>query len=162
MTMHSIDPLDALRQMFGDDEVVVLGTPEAAADAQRAREEAMSRGLHASIFKNPLYRGCSNGGVSSRCDEVTIVGTQDRTNGRRPAVQPLPRDSQVVEPTAARPAAIIVYRQLGAERLVTVEPLDPTGRLYMAGGSFVESSDSRFRALTGFYGAVALHDRTES
>jgi hypothetical protein len=160
MTTRSIDPLDALQQMFGD--VVVLNTPEAVlADARRAREEALSRGLHASIFKHPSYRGCSNGGVSSRCDEVTIVGTQDRTNGRRSPVQPLPRDSQVVEPTTAAPPAIVVYRQLGTERLVTVEPLDQAGGLYMAGGSFVESSDSRFRALTGFYGAVALHDRTE-
>jgi hypothetical protein len=44
------------------------------------------------------------------------------------------------------------------------EPL-PTGdepaSWYMFGGSFIFTSDSRFRQAIDFYGAVPLHDRRE-
>jgi hypothetical protein len=30
-------------------------------------------GLRVHVFKTPLYEHCSNGGISARCDEVTIM-----------------------------------------------------------------------------------------
>lgn len=127
----------------------------------QTREEAPLRGLHASIFTNPTFLGCSNDGISSRCTAVTIVGTQDRRPGQRGPVLPLRTDSQVFEPDSTAPAVIVVYRHFGGQRLVSVEPLDSNGWNYMAGGSYVATSDSRFGDLIGFYGAVSLHDRYE-
>lgn len=57
------------------------------------------------------------------------------------------------EPTPDRPAAILRDGALGSKHIV---PADRT--MYAHGGAFADTSDSRFRKATGFYGAVALHD----
>lgn len=126
------------------------------------------KGLRVSILQDAEIGNCSNGGVSSKVNALTIVGIVDHTYPNDLAkreVKPLPVDSRIFAPTEDAPAAIIKYRNMGSERLVTVEPLDDaraTGTPWMAGGAYVTSSDSRWRRLVGFYGAPALHDRTES
>lgn len=104
-------------------------------------------GLIASIFRD-RNSDCSNGGISSRHDRVTIVNVEGP-----------------FDPTPNAPAVKLVVRGIGGERVVHFEPVEPVaeGNVgYMAGGAFVASSDSRFRRAVGFYGAVSLHDRQES
>lgn len=127
------------------------------------------KGLIVSILEDKRIGNCSNGGLSSKFSALTIVGIVDHTNSADLAkreVKPLPKYSQVFSPTEDAPAAIIKYRTMGSKRLVSVEPLEGVesgkGTPWMAGGSYVSSSDSRWGELVGFYGAVSLHDRTES
>jgi hypothetical protein len=58
----------------------------------------------------------------------------------------------------------LVERWIGGRAVVHAEPIErPEGMLGpMAGGTFIDTSDSRFSAAVGFYGAVSLHDRWES
>lgn len=111
-------------------------------------------GLHASIYKHPLYRRCANGGISERCDEVCVVNVEGP-----------------FEPDDRHPAVILDSHRKGIVRIVPAFRRDGAwvaveGWL-MDGGAYVATSDSRFREaierLTGsdFYGAVALHDRRE-
>jgi hypothetical protein len=113
-------------------------------------------GLIAYIMK---HKGtdCSNGGLSSRHDEVTIV------NADGP-----------FDPTEDRPAVILVARApVGTRQILTAYPAVHQGgkwvkdpRWLMMGGTYISCSDSRFGELCNrlgvpFYGAVALHDRYE-
>jgi hypothetical protein len=123
---------------------------------------APAKGLTMMVLKNPLYAECANGGISERVDKVTLVGVRDETTDRK--VKPLPEHSRVFAPSEIAPPVVLVKRRMGSRTLWHVEPL-VTGESkpwFMAGGSFVETSDSRVSALTeGFYGAFSLHDRSE-
>lgn len=108
------------------------------------------KGLRAEIVKSP--RGdYSNGGVSSRFDEVTLVG---------------PEFTGPFEPTESAPPLRLVKRVLGSGRVLfhfepLAKPLGAVGPMF--GGAYVASSDSRFtEAVEGMYGAVPLHDRFET
>ncbi len=117
-------------------------------------------GLRVYIYKNPTFKGCSNKGISEQVDELTLVNV----NG--------PSD-----PTPDAPAALLLKNhgmtarvvpaiEVGEGRYAALNRTDACGP--MMGGSFVNSSDSRFgeavRAIThdSFYGAVAFHDRFET
>ena len=104
-------------------------------------------GLNAYIYKHN-GEDFSNGGVSSRFNEVCLVNVAGPS-----------------EPDDQHPACVLnVGRQEGTVR---VFPLETVGKWAMAGGCYVGTSDSRFgeaiEKLLGhrFYGAVALHDRVE-
>jgi hypothetical protein len=75
------------------------------------------------------------------------------------------------EPTDDAPAVVLVVRDLFGGKYVHAEPVVPAGTAkpwFMHGGTYIETSDSRFgeaiRRLTGNKHAypVALHDRTET
>lgn len=109
--------------------------------------------LVAHIFRTPLYADCSNGGISARCDRVTIVNC----------------DGPDIMPTEDAPA-VRLDKRADVLRLVPVVWNGVewvTAGWHMFGGTYVATSDSRFadacRRVLGarFYGAVALHDRTE-
>lgn len=109
-------------------------------------------GLIANIYKNG-GTDCSNGGLSSRYDKVTVVnvdGPFDPADDR-PAVMLLPGNL---------PGVAKVVPVVGGNVAQTHGP--------MMGGCYVATSDSRFveavERITGarFYGAVALHDRYET
>lgn len=129
------------------------------------------KGLTAYIMTNPLFAGCSSGGVSAHVTKVTVVGTVDRRwpipTEKWHDVKPLARGSQIFTPTDEAPAVVLVYRNMGAEQVVSAEPwlppeaADPHPVQFMAGGSVLDGSDSRWRELVGFYGAVSFHDRSE-
>jgi len=117
-------------------------------------------GLHVEIYR--CYElgngGCSNYGVSDIQTRPHIRGLTI-TNIEAP-----------FEPSNEYPAAQLVVEKhfkYPTVRVVPQELLD-AGAWSMMGGSYVATSDSRFNEkieeLTGhtFYGAVALHDRTES
>jgi hypothetical protein len=122
------------------------------------------RGLILDIYKNQ-GRDWSNGGVSSRYDRVTVVGMIHY--GNRADVIPFPKSSRVpFAPTDDAPAAVLVRRMLGGEPTYHVEPLvRPAGMVgFMAGGTYVATSDSRLRHLAFDlpYGALSFHDRCET
>jgi hypothetical protein len=123
-----------------------------------------AKGLTLSIYTNPRYARCSNGGLSEQVTEVTLVGIIDTTESRGAStVTPLPDGSRVFTPTEAAPPVYLVIRQMGQRRLYHVTPAANGGiGRYMAGGAYVATSDSRFSELIGgLYGALSLHDRTE-
>lgn len=100
-------------------------------------------GLPVYIYHGKLGE-CSNGGLSSRVDELTL------TNVEGP-----------FEPTPERPAAILVQRN--GHLHVEPEGPRPEGCVGpMMGGCYVATPDTRFFRAVGFYGAVPLHDRYET
>jgi hypothetical protein len=71
----------------------------------------------------------------------------------------------VFEATEERPAVRLVRNEhLHRETVVHAEPITRAGEpapWFMFGGTFIFSSDARFRRAAGHYGAVPLHDRRE-
>lgn len=108
------------------------------------------KGITALIFRDALGTDFSNRGISARVMEVTVIGE---------GIDP------VFEATEQRPAVRIVKNEhFYRETVVHAEPVTPEGEpvpWYMFGGTFIFSSDARFRRATGHYGAVPLHDRRE-
>lgn len=110
------------------------------------------KGMTVYIYKNPSFVVCSNGGISEKCNEVTLIGDG------------IP---EMYEPTPDKPA---VRLERGAYNSIKAVPVDRPANSAgpMAGGAFIGCSDSRFSAavkkLLGydFYGAVSLHDRFET
>lgn len=131
-------------------------------------------GLIIEVYRTAGLGGtdCTRGGVSSRADRLTVVGTVDRE--RRAMVRPMPRDAQVFGPRDDAPAVALRPTNGGAGGacIVPVE-MGPDGvyrtvdAWVMMGGNYGGTSDSRWSRLvetiTGarFYGAVAIHDRIE-
>ena len=112
---------------------------------------AKVKALRLSIYKNPLYAKCSNGGWTEGHDELYVA---------------CPKGPCEVE--ADDPSLFVLRRNpFGTVRL---EPNNaPEGCVGpMAGGSFAGTSDNRFsemcERLTGhpWHGAVAVHDRFEA
>lgn len=124
------------------------------------------KGLRADVLK---HKGgdCSNGGLSSRVDEVTIVGLIPDGES---AARPMPEDAQVFEPSETAPPVVLVAKTFSfGGPYVSARPAEPgEGVGPMMGGCYIASSDSRFSStvavLTGdkTIGAVPLHDRYES
>lgn len=107
------------------------------------------KGITALIYRDALGTDFSNRGISARVMEVTVIGE---------GIDP------VFEATAERPAVRLVKNKYFHETVIHAEPVAPEGEpapWYMFGGTFIFSSDSRFRRAAGHYGAVALHDRRE-
>ena len=102
-------------------------------------------GIIAYIYR-PKRGDSSNGGISSRCDEVTVTGI----------------GAENFEATEERPAVRLVKRTIGGATVVHAEPAGdrPPGG-WMFGGSFISTCDGRFGRAVGFYGALAFHDRNE-
>ena len=118
----------------------------------------LNMGLHVEIYRDDTRGGCSNHGVSDLETNPKIKGLTI-TNIEAP-----------FEPSEEYPAAKLVVEKVFQHPTVRVIPqkLLNAGVWTMMGGSYVAACDSRFNEkiykLTGirFYGAVPLHDRTES
>ena len=108
------------------------------------------RGITALIYRDTLGTDFSNRGISARVMEVTVIGE---------GIDP------VFEATEERPAVRLVKNEhLHRETVVHAEPITGAGEpapRFMFGGTFIFSSDARFRRAAGHYGAVPLHDRRE-
>ena len=105
----------------------------------------MVNAISVSVFKNPLYKGCANGGISERYDDVLLICEDG----------PLKVDLDNPPENLCK----VVERNIGGRVYRHVEPVEnPTGLGWMAGGTFVSSSDSRF---PGDY-PLSLHDRQET
>jgi hypothetical protein len=99
------------------------------------------KGLRCNVYR-PVRGDCSNGGLSGRVDQVTLIG---------------PGIAGVFAPTDDAPAV-----ELGeAGGCVHARPVDgpgPDRTWWMFGGCFIYTSDGRFP----FKGPLALHDRCET
>jgi len=105
------------------------------------------KGIRARIFRDDSNNDGSNGGISSCCNEVTIIDSR------------LPERD---EPTAQAPAVRIVERSFGGKPYVHLEPIDrPEGKLGpMMGGNYVGGYGELREFANG--GAIPLHDRFET
>lgn len=104
------------------------------------------KGLLCSVYKNPLYKGCSNGGISSKVDHVVLIG---------------PGVPEIFEPTDDCPAVKLVRRNIGGKEYLHAEPIEEGKETLigpMAGGSYIYTVDSRFPNLY----PISLHDRYET
>ena len=113
------------------------------------------RGLNCDIFKNSLYRNCANGGLSERVRTVTLVVEPNVAEGL----------SLPFEPDEDAPAVKIVERFFGHERYVHAEPINPPPKGMVGwcmGGTYIHTSDSRWRKITGVDYPIALHDRCDT
>lgn len=108
------------------------------------------KGITALIYRDALGTDFSNRGISARVMEVTVIGED---------IDP------VFEATEERPAVRLVKNERPhRETVIHAQPVTPEGGpvpWYMFGGTFIFSSDARFRRAAGHYGAVPLHDRRE-
>ena len=119
-------------------------------------------GLIVNVYRAAGYGDCTNGGLSSRFDELCLV------NADGP-----------FEPSEKCPAVIMESHYKGCLRIVPVILQSPPSgegiaiwavdktKWYMAGGNYAATSDSRFNELAAkllghtFYAAVKIHDRVE-
>jgi hypothetical protein len=116
-------------------------------------------GLNVDVFRNSSHYDCTNGGMTSRFNRVCLVNVDGP-----------------FEPTLDIPAAVLVKGNLpNTAKVVPEEALNNNGdwtifgapKIYMFGGNFVATRDSRFNRaveeITGyrFYGAIPVHDRVE-
>jgi hypothetical protein len=103
-------------------------------------------GLVCYVFRAEAFPDCTNGGISSRCDRVTLVG--------------LGPECEIFPATPERPAVRLVRRTIRGSVYLHAEPVDqPEGLVGpMAGGNFIYSSDSRFPSDY----PISLHDRFET
>lgn len=118
------------------------------------------KGLQLDVFRAP---GCdtTRGGVSSRHERLTLVGTIDSDD----RLHHSPIRASIFTPRPDCPA--VVLRRIGDS--VHVVPLGDDGKAInsMAGGNFAHTSDSRLRdfmlqvGARPFYGALSIHDRVE-
>ncbi|MEV7634534.1 hypothetical protein AB0N64_19235 [Microbacterium sp. NPDC089318] len=108
------------------------------------------KGITALIYRDDLGTDFSNRGISSRVMEVTVIGDN---------IDP------VFAATDERPAVRLIKNEHAhRDTVVHAEPVTPAGEpvpWHMFGGTFIFSSDARFRRAAGHYGAVPLHDRRE-
>jgi len=109
------------------------------------------KALRISVYKNPLYKECSNGGITERFNELLVVCDEGYI--------------EIDENNPPENLVVFHERMLGGEWCGYLEPYAPcpSGCVgWMSGGAFAASSDSRFSRMVGIYGAVAVHDRTET
>jgi hypothetical protein len=65
------------------------------------------------------------------------------------------------EPTEDRPAAIIKDGYTAGSKIIVPVDEVPDSVFQMMGGTYANSSDSRFKEATGTYNAIPIHDRRE-
>jgi hypothetical protein len=65
------------------------------------------------------------------------------------------------EPTEDRPAAIIKDGYTPGSKIIVPVDEVPDNVFQMMGGTYANSSDSRFSEATGTYNAIPIHDRRE-
>ena len=109
------------------------------------------KALRISVYKNPLYKNSTNGGITERYDELLLVCDEGYI--------------EIDEKNPPENLVVFVDRMLGGEKCGCIEPYAPCpdGCVgWMSGGSFAASCDRRFSRMVGIYGAVAVHDRSET
>lgn len=97
------------------------------------------------------YKGSSNGGISEKYDRLLVLCK----DGFEEVDLNNPPENLVV----------VVKRNMFGKCSDYIEPYASLKKGcvgWMFGGSYAESSDSRFSEMVGFYGAVAIHDRQET
>lgn len=107
-----------------------------------------AKAISAEVFTTPLFKGCANGGISERYDSVLV----------------LCGDGPIEVDTDNPPENLVRIERSDFSRYVRAVPVAaaPSGTTgWMAGGAIINSSDGRFKDLTGGCPAY-LHDHTET
>ena len=124
------------------------------------------RGINLTVFYNDGYRHCANGGITEFHEELLLVGTCDRTNddelkpfthGYIDIKGEMPVNAVVLEKRA--PTGHVIFNLVPYTAFVD-------GKWYMFSGNFAATCDGRLNMAISdmggnFYGALAVHDRTE-
>ena len=113
------------------------------------------RALSVEVYRFPLW-DCTNGGISSRFRELLIA---------------CPDGNEEIDTDVMIPLnfCAVVRRDLGFTEVCTVYPatVNEDGEIvkrpgwWMYGGNIADTSDSRWRALSGGYYPLHIHDRRE-
>lgn len=109
------------------------------------------KALPIKVYYNKLYRECANGGITERYDELLLVCDDGFID--------------IDENNPPENLVILVERILFGKLSNYIRPYEecPKDKVgYMFGGSYAASSDHRFTEMSGIYGAVPVHDRTET
>lgn len=119
---------------------------------------------------------CTNNGISSKADKLTVVAVIDATELGKTRMGALPNHMRVLAPTEDSPAAALTVRNVLGRPHLAIVPLvadvaamlgyRPEPRWTMFGGHFAELGDSRMLdlvdAFTGYrVPALPIHDRIE-
>lgn len=105
------------------------------------------KALSISVYRNPTYKGCSNGGITEQYNNLLLICDDGNT--------------EVDESNPPHNLVKIVTRQLFGRAYKHIEPYDaPEGVGWMAGGSLAYTSDGRFRKLSEY--PLSVHDRQET
>jgi hypothetical protein len=130
------------------------------------------KGLRLTVYRAAgSYPDCSNGGVSSKADVLTVVGRL--VDG---VVIPLPKGCCVFSPSDEAPAVVLVESRIArfdpTPHLIPLEFAEdgiPSGAVGpMDGGNYAGSCDSRWSDLGKHFDGklrldvVAIHDRIET
>lgn len=135
------------------------------------------KGLPLSVYRDAYLGDCTGGGVSARCDRVTVIGVVDTTDERSGATVGTVADWRVAPVRDDAPPVVVVIARAGFSRdsgnTAFLEPVELTddGRVCRLpgaahGGNLAGGGGSSFRqvlaALLG-YGpdALRVHDRYE-
>lgn len=86
----------------------------------------------------------------------------NRLYGKTDAIIVDPSLPKLFDSSEDRPALRIVRRNIGGSEYIHAEPIQPPsdGCFYCFGGTYVETSDSRLRAISKY--PIPVHDRNES
>ncbi len=104
------------------------------------------KGLIIYVYRSPIMGDCTNNGLSSRHNKLTLIG----------------KDIEgVFEPSEDAPAVTMITRIIADQEYKHLIPCDenahPLPGWYMFGGNYGKSSDSRF---PNSY-PLGIHDRQE-
>jgi hypothetical protein len=134
-------------------------------------KKAKISALDLTVYYNPQYRACANGGITERFDRLLLVGTCTVTDFKpftRGYIDLEYDPLNTADNGLPENAVVLRCRTNGNRRLFDLVPFSKyhDGKWYMFGGSYASTSDSRLgeaiRKMGGdFYGALAVHDRTE-
>lgn len=143
------DVIDNIKDI-NDEKEIKQFIKDGEAEIQALKEEKKEKGeamkaLRIRVYKNELYKGCSNNGISEKFDELLLVC----------------EDGNVVIDKNNLPEnlVIMVSRNLFGKEHKHIEPYaNPTGLGWMSGGSVAYSSDARFESDY----PLCIHDRQET
>lgn len=98
------------------------------------------------VFPFRAKTDCTNGGVTAQHDVFLLIDEHE----------PVPADARL-------PVLRIVRRNIGGVYVHAEPVIKPEGVAGpMAGGNFVHTSDSRWKALVGHDYPISVHDRFET
>ena len=107
--------------------------------AQKETQKHVYKGIRVSVYRCSDTEDCTNGGVSSKYDELLIIGE---------GIDPVSEETD-------QEKVVQLKNRLGH---YFVEPIN-VKRHSMMGGNFVYCCDSRFREICGY--PIPIHDRIE-
>lgn len=130
--------------------------------------DAVLKGLILDVYRTDALGDCTNGGISAKVNQVTIVGVIN-FEGREEVASLLPGDCRVFAPSDKAPAVMLVKRNVwpGERPHTYLVPIYPgeNARAFigrnMMGGNYAATSDSRLREVAGHSYPIPIHDRRE-